>query len=278
MKINFFTTDPAPLDVRVARVVVPPWPFAAYFLIRAPQVAEGVMVPWPEAVAVTLLAAVLVPIWLYWVADLVAWKRDRPTPAGEPSPLELTADLSDHGVFAGDLAALVDAEAHGRAVPPKHRATNYFVQAEAAARMADEHDAMLYALGARRGLDGDWIVEMPSTDDRPTEPLLLTHEFTPASGVRMDAAFADADVDWEEFGHTDEGVIMSWDPAADGQQVIARTPDGRVYPVGRVDVVKSSPTGRYRRVEPRLQAIPPIADVPNAEAYAFLNRSRELDL
>ena len=77
------------------------------------------MVPWPEAVTVTLLAAVLVPIWLYWVADQVGWRRDRPTPTGEPSPLELTADLSDHGTFEGDLRALVDAEAHGRAVPPR---------------------------------------------------------------------------------------------------------------------------------------------------------------
>jgi hypothetical protein len=215
---RFFTTDPAPLDVRVARVVAPPWPFAAYFLIRAPQVADGVMVPWPEAVAVTLLAAVLVPIWLYWVADLVGWRRDRPTPAGEPSPLELTADLSDHGTFEGDLRALVDAEAHGRTVPPRFR------------------DVLLHGVSA---------FYPPTADDRPTEPLLLTHEFTPASGVAMDYPEQIAD---------DSNALMSWI-----RQEIA---EGR------------SPTGRHRK--PDAHPIPPIADVPNPEAYAFLNRSREL--
>lgn len=277
MFARFFTTDRAPLDVRVARVVVPPWPLAAYFLIRMPQVADGVMVPWPEAVTVTLLVVVLVPLWLYWVADLVSWRRERRT--AEPGELELTTDLSAHGFFAGDLAALVDAEAHGRAVPPKHRATNYFVQAAASGSWLQGEHEKLMAAGATT-LDGEtytfpamgpdypdqlgdlWEMRARRAE-QPTEPLLLTHEFTPASGIRMDAAFADA------------GVIMSWDPAADGQQVVARTPDGRVYPVGRVDVVKPSPTGRHRKRE-QAHPIPPIADVPNAEAYAFLNRSREL--
>jgi hypothetical protein len=266
---------PAPLSVRVARVLAVPPPLLAYFLIRVPQVSTGEYVPWSEAVVATLIVAVLVPMWLYWVADLILWKRDRPTPLGEPSPLELTADLSDHGVFEGDLRALVDAEAHGRPVPPRHTATNYFAQANAAALMDDATDAALYALGARRNELGDWIVEMPSTDDRPTEPLLLTHEFTPASGVRMDAVFADPAADvWEPFGRTDEGVIMSWDPAADGQQCIAVTEEGRIYPVGRVDVVETTSErhGRHRKLDVPL---PPPTD-GNALPYAFLNRSREL--
>jgi hypothetical protein len=211
---RFFTTDPAPLDVRVARVVATPWPFAAYFLIRAPQVADGVMVPWPEAVTVTLLAAVLVPIWLYWVADLVAWKRERRT-AG-PDALELTADLSDHGVFAGDLAALVDAEAHGRAVPSRV----LFAQAAAA---------------------GAWTYT--EHDDRPTEPLLLTHEFTPASGIELD---------WPD--------MTQWRP---------------LPPFTEPEIYVPPRPGRHRKRE-QAHPIPPIADVPNAEAYAFLNRSREL--
>lgn len=182
----FLTNRPAPLAVRVARVAAVPVVFAAYFLMRAPQVADGVMVPWPEAVTATLTAAVLVPMWLYWVADLVAWTRDRPTPPDEPSPLELTADLSDHGVFAGDLAALVDAQAKGRPVPPRP------------------------AMAA-----GYSII-----DDQPTELLLLTHEFTPASGIRMDAV-----------------------------------------------------KGRHRREE---RPLPLIEDCPNPDAYAQLNRSREL--
>jgi hypothetical protein len=216
MLARFFTADRAPLDVRIARVVVPPWPLAAYFLIRVPQVAEGVMVPWPEAVTVTLLAAVLVPIWLYWVTDLVAWKRDRPTPAGEPSPLELTADLSDHGTFEGDLRALVDAEAHGRAVPVRFR------------------DAVLHGVSA---------FYPPTTDDRPTEPLLLTHEFAPASGIELD---------WPD--------LAKWRPLP-----AFTTPEIYVPPR----------SGRHRKRE-QAHPIPPIADVPNAEAYAFLNRSREL--
>lgn len=214
---RFFTTDPAPLDVRVARVVVPPWPLAAYFLIRAPQVADGVMVPWPEAVTVTLLAAVLVPLWLYWVADLFSWRRERRT--AEPGQLELTADLSAHGVFAGDLAALVDAEAHGRAVP--------------------RFGTGIHAAVERFAL---------AVDDRPTEPLLLTHEFTPASGIQMDYP--------DQLG--DDGEAMtSWIRREIAENLAAST------------------GGRHRKRE-QARPIPPIADVPNAEAYAFLNRSREL--
>jgi len=158
---------PAPLSVRVARVLAVPPPLLAYFLIRVPQVSTGEYVPWSEAVVATLIVAVLVPMWLYWVADLILWKRDRPTPLGEPSPLELTADLSDHGVFEGDLRALVDAEAHGRAIPLRYV-------------MPDE--------GRRPEgwFQGRIVVTEPNTDDRPTEPLLLTHEFTPASGIRME--------------------------------------------------------------------------------------------
>lgn len=237
---------PAPLDVRVARVVVPPLPFVAYFLLRVPQVSEGAYVPWAEAVPITLLVAVMVPLWLYWIADLIAWFRDRPAPVGEPSPLELTADLSDHGVFAGDLAALVDAEAHGRRVPSREYVPM------SARRVWDE----LYG---------------PCVDDRPTEPLLLTHEFTPASGIRMDVTTADgwSDIDWEEFGTTDGGVIHSWVPDDDGQTVVAVAENGHVYPVDRVDVVAG---GRHRK---RSIPIPPPTD-ENTQAYAFLNRTREL--
>lgn len=219
---RFFTTDPAPLDVRVARVIVPPWPLAAYFLIRAPQVAEGVMVPWPEAVTVTLLVVVLVPLWLYWVADLVSWRRERRT--AMPSQLELTADLSDHGFFAGDLAALVDAEAHGRAVPPKAI-------------------TMARAWGAT-----DVAIRKVFGDDRPTEPILLTHEFTPASGIALDYSEQIAD---------DGEAMTSWI-----RREIAET--------------LAAPTGGRHRKREQARPIPPIADVTNAEAYAFLNRSREL--
>jgi hypothetical protein len=261
---RFFTTDPAPLDVRVARVVVPPWPLAAYFLIRAPQVADGVMVPWPEAVTVTLLAAVLVPLWLYWVADLVSWRRERRTTT--PSQLELTADLSAHGFFAGDLAALVDAEAHGRAVPPKtHRATNYLLQSQLyAADWAAEQHEKLTAMGAIQLADGETYlcktgahaaverIASAPTDDRPTEPLLLTHEFTPASGVQAYVA---------EYNHV---VDSEPEPVASSRVV------------GFYESSLATSTGGRHRKREQARPIPPIADVPNAEAYAFLNRSREL--
>jgi hypothetical protein len=266
---------PAPLSVRVARVLAVPPPLAAYFLIRVPQVTVGGYVPWPEAVLAALLVAGLVPLWLFWVADLVSWRRERRTATSEQ--LELTEEQD--GFFSGDLGALVDAEAHGRAVPPRHRATNYFVQAAASGSWLQGEHEKLMAAGATLEPDGETYIMPRSTrrlwdelDDRPTEPMLLTHEFTPASGIRMDVTFADpaADAAWAALGHTDEGVLMSWDPAADGQQVIAQTPDGRIYPVGRVDVV----TGRHRRRD--AHPIPPIADVENADAYAQINRTREL--
>jgi hypothetical protein len=178
---------PAPLAVRVARVLAVPPPLLAYFLIRVPQVTVGGYVPWPEVVFVMLLVMGLVPLWLFWVADLVSWRRERRT--ATPEQLELTEEQS--GFFAGDLAALVDAEAHGRRIPPRFR------------------DVVVHGVNAFY------------TDDRPTEPLLLTHEFTPASGIRM-------------------GTV----------------------------------TGRHRRSD--AHPIPPIADVENADAYAQINRTREL--
>jgi hypothetical protein len=255
---------PAPLDVRVARVIATPVPFLAYFLIRVPQVTRDGFVPWAEAVPIVILVMAMFPLWLYWCADLATWKRDRPAPAGEPSPLELTADLSDHGTFEGDLRALVDAEAHSRAVPKA--IVHQLPVTEESAPWPRRHFV---------AVSPGW--QLAGTDDRPTEPILLTHEFTPASGIAMDVTFADPSADtmsWDEYtagqNATERDVILSWDPAADGQQVIAVTESGRVYPVDRVDVVKPPRTGRHRA-----HPIPPPTD-ENAEPYAQINRTREL--
>lgn len=275
---------PAPLDVRVARVLVTPVPFLFYLLIRGPQVTAGGSAPWAEAVVITLLTAVMVPVWLYWCADLMRWEREHARP--------LTSDELDatEGVFAGELPDVMQGLPKGAdgkfAAVPVHRATNYVAQSQLYARewAAEQHEKLtaagavtadgetyLFSTSAHAAVEmaveycnpmaDPWMTESLRAagkdpekliiDDRPTEPLLLTHEFTPASGI-----------------------VMSWDPAADGQVCIAQTEDGRVYPVGRVDVVAPERPGRHR-AKPRTH-LPPIAEVEHADAYSQLNRTREL--
>lgn len=264
----------APLDVRVARVIAAPVPFLAYFLIRVPQVTEGGYVPWAEAVPITILTMALFPMWLYWCADLISWRRDRPT---------LTADEFDatEGTFAGELPDIMQGLPKGAdgkfAAVPVHRATNYLAQSQLYAReWAEKQHGKLINAGAVTA-DGEtyhfgtgahaavetqieyfnpladpWFADsiramgkdpaQMGIDDRPTEPMLLTHEFTPASGIRVDVTGGN---EWLESN-------LAGDPFTSNRVVVRG--------------------GRHRA----RTHLPPIAEVENADAYSQINRTREL--
>jgi hypothetical protein len=284
--------NPAPLDVRVARVIAAPVPFLAYFLIRVPQVTEGGYVPWAEAVPITILTMALFPMWLYWCADLVSWRRDRPT---------LTPDEFDatEGAFVGELPDVAQGLPKGAdgkfAAVPMHRATNYLAQSQlyAAEWAAEQHEKLTaagavtadgeiyhFGTGAHAAVEAQieyfnpladpWFADSiretgkdPAQmviDDRPTEPMLLTHEFTPASGIALEARL------------TEHALMV----------------EGEAGPVAHkrvLDYVRRTgnvPTGRHRKdppmqpLKPTRTHLPPIAEVENADAYSQLNRTREL--